>query len=389
MSCLAVFLLLFALSSAADPKTRRCCSREIANFTEIGEELYCPDGKKFNLECKRGFAVVVDFQNLDEVADLFEFCYVGEFLSEVDDNKTEFSAAICAEEPYYALFYDFLPISVVFLAATFVIYYKIRTLRAPEDIAFMIAVLCLGVFMLIQVLHHWLADFHELYVVFSFVDLYIGPFAIVAYFSWLNVIMANQLKKNISSHSMSVSRNWIYLNHIYAWGIPSLVLFGIVISVLTHGMELEIEVLESYDYWKYVPIAILWAINCVLLALVIYFAIRCPSEWMNRRVIQYRSWKYFQLFLVSGFLWIFELLSWFLKDNEAAQPFFEVTDCINALQGLFLFIVMVILRLHVRRSLAGTRIFCFTLPQKWSSLEDADDVELIHNPNLDEAQNRI
>lgn len=94
-----------------------------------------------------------------------------------------------------------------------------------------------------------------------------------------------------------------------------------------------------------------------------------------------RSWKYFQLFLVSGFLWIFELLSWILKDNKAAQEVFLVTDCINSLQGVYLFIVMVLLRLHVRRSLAGKRILCLTLPQKWSALEDADDVELIQNGN--------
>lgn len=85
--------------------------------------------------------------------------------------------------------------------------------------------------------------------------------------------------------------------------------------------------------------------------------------------------------MVSGFLWIFELLSWILKDNATAQEFFAVTDCINSLQGLYLFIVMVVLRLHVRRSLAGTRIFCLTLPQKWSALEDADDVELIQSEN--------
>lgn len=81
--------------------------------------------------------------------------------------------------------------------------------------------------------------------------------------------------------------------------------------------------------------------------------------------------------MVSGFLWIFELLSYLLSDYKNLKTFFEITDVINSLQGLYLFIVMVLLRLHVRRSLAGKRILCLTLPQKWSALEDADDVELI------------
>lgn len=82
---------------------------------------------------------------------------------------------------------------------------------------------------------------------------------------------------------------------------------------------------------------------------------------------------------MSGFLWIFELASWSFEDSF--KSFFVVTDCINSLQGVYLFIVMVLLRLHVRRSLAGTRILCVTLPQKWSALEDADDVELIQSEN--------
>lgn len=87
---------------------------------------------------------------------------------------------------------------------------------------------------------------------------------------------------------MSVSKNWIYLNHIYAWGVPSFVLLIIVINVLLHGIEEEIGHLRSYELTKYVSISILWLINCILLGMVLYYAITCPLDRMNRRVIQYR-----------------------------------------------------------------------------------------------------
>lgn len=92
---------------------------------------------------------------------------------------------------------------------------------------------------------------------------------------------------------MSVSKKWIYLNHIYGWGVPSLVIIITLVNVIMDGARSEEEVtnLSSYEFSKYIPIAILWLINCVLLGMVLYYAINCPSEQMNRRFIQYRCVK--------------------------------------------------------------------------------------------------
>lgn len=196
----------------------------------------------------------------------------------------------------------------------------------------------------------------------------------------------------------AVSRNWIYGNQIYGWGVPTIVL------MVTAIMNLKQEHFGHnavYDTIKYYSIAILWIINCVLLVVIIYLAIRSPSSMPNRNVLKYRYFQllnisftrmlcfnflkistnrsklYFQLFMLTGFLWIFELLSWFLEDQKTTNHFFLVTDCVNALQGLFLFIVMVLLRLHVKRSIGGKGIYCIKFPLKWTQLEDMDDVELL------------
>lgn len=79
------------------------------------------------------------------------------------------------------------------------------------------------------------------------------------------------------------------MNHIYGWGVPSLALLVIVVKSLLHGMTEEfVNNLKSAELIKYGSIAILWLINCVLLGMVLYYAINCPLERTNRRVIQYR-----------------------------------------------------------------------------------------------------
>lgn len=66
--------------------------------------------------------------------------------------------------------------------------------------------------------------------------------------------------------------------------------------------------------------------------------------------------------------------------NLKVEFFFRrhITDKINALQGVYLFIVMVITRHHVMKSL-GSMSLCgfFLFPKRWAGIEDNDDVELI------------
>lgn len=200
-SRIAILLTLFLFSKADNSSLNSdilyCCSKGSLNVTEVHDDTFCPNGVRYNINCRGQSIYVVDFDKLGEILELHEYCYVGEFTSQTNNATLVYSAAICEEAMHYPVFYFLIPISLVFLITTFFIYYNIKSLRTPEDVAFIVAIVCLGTFMLIQVMHHWLDHFgYELYNLFSFLDLYIGPFAIVAYFAWLNVIMVNQLRKN-------------------------------------------------------------------------------------------------------------------------------------------------------------------------------------------------
>lgn len=199
---ICALLLRFGFAVEADDSLegiKHCCLRDSLNFTETDGEFYCTGGtngiQKFNIECHGLPVVVIDFDHLDEIRDLNEdYCYIHHSENE---SETVIIAGICLEQNHVPISIHLMPISFVFLVLTFVIYYKVKTLRAPEDIAFMISVLCLATFIVIHAPHHWLAHVHDLHTFFSFLDLYIAQYAIVAYFAWLNVIMANQLRKNM------------------------------------------------------------------------------------------------------------------------------------------------------------------------------------------------
>lgn len=175
-----------------------CCDQNSINYTidDIAHEHFCEDiegnKEKFNIDCHGLQILVVELDSLNEVRMQENYCYV-------DHDNDTIGTAIChdPDEDKISISIHLLPISFVFLVLTFIIYYKIKTLRAPEDIAFMISVLCLAVFIFIQVPHYWFAHIQTLHNTFAFLDLFIAQFAIVGYFSWLNVIMANQLRKNM------------------------------------------------------------------------------------------------------------------------------------------------------------------------------------------------
>lgn len=88
-------------------------------------------------------------------------------------------------------------VSVIFILITLIIYAQIKTLRGPEDIAFMISIGCIALFFTFSILQYLLADFDFLRNFFYHFNIYIGTALIVAYFSWLNVTMMNQLRKNL------------------------------------------------------------------------------------------------------------------------------------------------------------------------------------------------
>lgn len=72
-----------------------------------------------------------------------------------------------------------------------------------------------------------------------------------------------------------------------------------------------------------------------------------------------------------GICWTFEPLSMVLEGT----PFWLITDYVNVLQGVLIFLLLVVFRKRVRRGLVRRGI-CFKSFNSWSVIEDDECDEL-------------
>lgn len=152
-------------------------------------------------------------------------------------------------------------------------------------------------------------------------------------------------------------------NHFYAWIVP-------LIFIIIY-----------YNYphlnW-HIPILILWIINLTLLiSVIITVEYDKNFELLVWKRNHYRSWLLVRLFLGAGVLWVF-----------GASYRIPIFTSLFALQGILIFLVMVIYRYSAKRKLGGMKFGCFTFPKRWKKVPkiDEDDVpsDLIYQSDRDD-----
>lgn len=90
---------------------------------------------------------------------------------------------------------------------------------------------------------------------------------------------------------------------------------------------------------------------------------------------------YLKLFLLGGFTWIFEVLSYMFNDHAPSAWVWMVVDSFNCLHGVLIFFVLIIWRQRIRKELAGKRILGIYCPTKWADVEDDEEVCLENEGN--------
>lgn len=110
-----------------------------------------------------------------------------------ENGSMEHLTVICdtRSPPYYVTY--LFPISVAFLFMTATFYIACGKLRSSlQDVAILIICVNLSVVMLIRIIiYYFNLDSDTMHAL----DEYLGKFALIAYFSWLNVLLVNVLIK--------------------------------------------------------------------------------------------------------------------------------------------------------------------------------------------------
>lgn len=87
---------------------------------------------------------------------------------------------------------------------------------------------------------------------------------------------------------------------------------------------------------------------------------------------------YLKLFLLSGLIWVFEILSFHMSEGLVPQSWFWIiVDAVNCLHGVLIFFVLIVWRQRIKRELANRWVFCFRAPARWAELKD-DEQEHLH-----------
>uniref|UniRef100_A0A2M4A0Q9 Putative g protein-coupled receptor n=2 Tax=Anopheles triannulatus TaxID=58253 RepID=A0A2M4A0Q9_9DIPT len=274
-----------------------------------------------------------------------------------------------------------LLVSVVFLAVTLYIYLIIPDLRETQDKVTSVAVVCLMGFMfLLSVIQLWAPLVHTPYCSTMAFVMY---FFLISYFAWLNMVMANVWKLTVARRWKIKERSWYILNHIYAFTI------ALTLSAMVYIYHSRYPTFGEVSCWfrtereqsffVYLPLSVMLSIN-IFLFVWTSIHLHTSGDDMSpdrKKALRYKCMLYLKLFLLSGLLWIFEILSFHIGEGIAPQSWFWImVDSVNCLHGVLIFFVLIVWRQRIKRELANRWICCFRGPAHWAQLKDDEQEQL-------------
>ncbi|KAJ8713999.1 hypothetical protein PYW08_007619 [Mythimna loreyi] len=217
----------------------------------------------------------------------------------------------------------------------------------------------------------------------------------MATFFWMNVISINVYRTvQDSSYLKKTERKQYFIYSCYAWG--STILF-LTVTLITNFAE--------GDHWKpgfganscwfsgrtetwiffYGPVAVLIATNVTLFALTSFNLWRQTRKYEvnTLNALKHKFRLSLKLFLVMGISWIFEIASF---AHGSAHIIWKIMDTFNCLQGVVIFLMLVILRRRAMRGMANENVcLCISRPlaEKLSPHDDSDDQQILGDDTVE------
>lgn len=274
-------------------------------------------------------------------------------------------------------------ISVFFLLLTLYIYYIIPDLRETQDKVTSMAVACLAAFLfLLSLVQLWISLTHTS---FCTVIAFLMYFFLISYFAWLNMVMANVWKLTVARRWRIKERFWYVLNHIYAITVAVTLTTMVYIyhaRYPTFGeMSCWFRTEREQSYFVYLPVSVMLSIN-IFLFIWTSLHLHASGDDISpdrKKSLRYKCMLYLKLFLLSGLLWIFEVLSFHISEGLVPQSWFWIlVDAVNCLHGVLIFFVLIVWRQRIKRELATRQLFCLRAPARWAQLKD-DEQEHLHD----------
>ncbi|XP_030764102.1 G-protein coupled receptor Mth2-like [Sitophilus oryzae] len=216
-------------------------------------------------------------------------------------------------------------------------------------------------------------------------------FAFVTYFAfeymffWLTTLSFHTWRITVNPSFSQRTTKWGLIYHVFAISGP-LVLS--VILLLAHFSDWSIwddikpnigimscwfESIRETMFYFYGPISLLLICNVIFYVWTVVVLWTRIQNTQNK-ILKYRLKICIRLSIIMGITWIFELITATLKDRVSitGKIFFFFLDLFNILQGILIFLVLVVFRKRVRRALASKNPCNIKFPSSWKYLEDEE-----------------
>uniref|UniRef100_A0A1B6CQ85 G-protein coupled receptors family 2 profile 2 domain-containing protein n=1 Tax=Clastoptera arizonana TaxID=38151 RepID=A0A1B6CQ85_9HEMI len=381
-------LMLYLMICQTQSENPCCENNERIIMTET--EVKCETSDKFiplYNECQDFFYLKVDPTNYESEVQKYIDTYIngsqkrhcsGLGVNASDPESHQFHAFICfedtAEDQPQLLYTISQVVSVVFIILTLVVYWMLPELRDIQDKSVMCFIGSLGMGYIILTYVQFYQTVTGLQCVIIGFLVY---FWFLSSFFWLHINCFNVWRSSVLGHiQWEESRLFIY--YIGAgWGFPLLFL---IVAMITHNMpgsiirpnfgERSCWFAGNVELWSffYGPVAFL------LIGNILYFLSTACHLWsdyetpnIRLKSLRYKFALYLRLYLAMGITWIFEIISYIYPGS-----LWMVTDILNCLQGVIIFIVMIATRRRVWRGLARRKPFGISFGRHWETLHDVE-----------------
>ncbi|XP_023940355.2 G-protein coupled receptor Mth2 [Bicyclus anynana] len=373
----AVYLMALCLTCCVcEPLDSYCCKPEqgvMADFENVcvlidknnntittRAKLACEnvthiDHTEFNFTVTDDGRMVFLMEDLEPHKDGDEFCIANRTL-----NSTDRTLVFCdVEEQEQILDESILAycmyVSVVFLTLTLLVYCalpEVRDLQGKSIINFC-ASLAIGLGILGAL---------KLDIPYSDLGLcaargFLTYFFLIASFFWTNAISIQILLSIRRPSKLDYGWKDFSLYALYAWGCPTVLTVAMAIVNFLPGYHRKPGIglntcwfFSSRFQWQY-----MYSVMSILtLANICIFVYISVHLWRNSfssshiKALKYKFWMTVRMFVIMGLPWVFEMIS----SLYGPHVVWVITDILNTLQGIFIFLLIVVFRKRVIKAMA-------------------------------------
>lgn len=274
-------------------------------------------------------------------------------------------------------------VSVAFIILTIIVYSMVPKLLDLQGICMIHALIGLALgYIFLGILK--LATFYE-YNSCSVVAI-LTYFSSLYLFFWLHTLSFHIWRTTVEPRFLSRISKWLIIYHVFAIGGAVIFLTFLLLaqyspSEMWNSIRPRFGEEKCWFYslretmiFFYGPISVLLLLNVVFYVWTVV-VLWGQAKTTQNKILTYRLKLCVRLFIIMGVTWIFEIITAILNESRPTlfvKIIFFLLDTFNLLQGLLIFIVLVVFRKKVRRALANKNMCGITFPNSWRYLEDEE-----------------